>query len=398
METGYDIIFFWVARMIMMGQWFTGKSPFHTVYLHGLVRDAKGRKISKTLGNVIDPLELMDKYGTDPLRFTLLTSSTPGNDVNLDENRIEGNWRFVNKIWQMANFITGNIDSDIPLGPPAPDTLDLPSRWILSRLNTLIENTQRLFDNHLYGEPGRQIYDFLWSEFADWYIEISKNALYEGSSEDKQRTLQTLVYVLDTCLRLLHPYMPFVTEEIWQHLPHEGQTLMLAQWPQPDSKWRDPEAEEKMAVLMDMVRGIRNIRAEYNVDPGRQITAVIAPASYRGEIEQYDYLFARLCNVTQTTLLDNTHEAPDESASVVVNEITVYLPLAGLVDVEAECQRLAKEQDKISQQLQRSQNMLNNEQFVSRAKPEVVERERKSLLDLQASLSQIEERIAQLCK
>ena len=398
METGYDILFFWVARMIMMGLWFTEKAPFHTVYLHGLVRDAKGRKYSKVLGNVVDPLGLMDRYGTDPVRFTLITSGTPGNDVNLDENRIEGNWRFVNKIWQMANFITSNIDVDLEPGLPPLEDADLPTRWILSRLNNLIENTNRMFENHLYGEPGRQMYDFLWSEFADWYIEISKYSLYQGSDVEKQHTLKTLVYVLDNSLRLLHPYMPFVTEEIWQHLPHEGDTLMLAQWPEPNAKRDDETAEEEMGTLMEVVRGIRNIRSEYNVDPGRHIKALIAPGSYRKSLEAYSYIFARLCNVHEIELLDDEAQAPSDSASVIVNDAVAYLPLAGMVDVEAECARLAKEQEKLRGQIQRSQNMLNNENFVTRAKPEVVDRERKNLNDLEAGMTQIEERLTALCQ
>ncbi|MBZ0300430.1 MAG: class I tRNA ligase family protein, partial [Anaerolineae bacterium] len=397
METGYDIIFFWVARMIMMGLWFTEEIPFHTVYLHGLVRDAQGRKISKTLGNIIDPKGLMSRFGTDPLRFTLVTSGTPGNDVNLDENRIEGNWRFVNKIWQMANFITSNIETDLPAGLPPNDELDLPSRWILSRLNSLVQNTQRLFDNYLFGEPGRQIYDFLWNEFADWYIEISKHALYSGETVQKERALRVLVYVLDTCLRMLHPYMPFMTEEIWQYLPHEGETLMLARWPQADSARIDAEAEAKMNALMDMVRGVRNVRSEYNVDPGRRIHASIMPGSYGDEIRQYSYLFARLCHVEQIDVLNRSAAVPDNSATIVVNDATVYLPLAGLVDIEAECQRLSREHEKIQQQIQRSEKLLNNPNFVSRAAPEVVERERKTLADLQASATQIDERLTRLC-
>ncbi|MAS34316.1 MAG: valine--tRNA ligase [Anaerolineaceae bacterium] len=397
LETGYDIIFFWVARMIMMGLWFTDKPPFHTVYLHGLVRDAQGRKISKTLGNVIDPLELMDKYGTDPLRFTLVVSGTPGNDVNLDENRIEGNWRFVNKLWQMTNFVTSNIEGDLPLGLPPVDELDLPSRWILSRLNTLIQNTQRLFDSYLFGEPGRQIYDFLWSEYADWFIEISKHPLYAGTPAEKERAQRVLVYVLDTTLRLLHPYMPFVTESAWQYLPHEGETLMLAKWPETDEKLIDNSVEEKMNALIEMVRGIRNVRSEYNVDPGRRITALIAPGSYQTELEQYSYIFARLCNIENIEILGSNAEAPDNSASVIVSDATIYLPLAGMVDVEAECQRLAKEQEKLAQQIQRSENLLGNEKFVNRANPDVVERERKTLADLQAGAAQLAERLAQLC-
>jgi valyl-tRNA synthetase len=397
METGYDILFFWVARMIMMGLWFTGKVPFHTVYLHGLVRDAQGRKISKTLGNAIDPIELMDKYGTDPLRFTLVTSGTPGNDVNLDENRIESNWRFVNKVWQITNFVTANIEDSLPSGLPPTDELDLPARWILSRLNTLVQNTQRLFDNYLFGEPGRQIYDFLWGEFADWYIEISKHKLYGGSPQEKEQTLRVLVHVLDTCLRLLHPYMPFMTEAAWNYLPHEGETIMLARWPMADLALIDRRAEDKMNALMEMVRGIRNVRSEYNVDPGRRISALVAPGSYHDEIEQYRYLFARLCHVEQIDLLDSSAAVPDNSASVVVGYTSIYLPLAGMVDVEAECQRLSKEREKLQQQIDRARNLLGNENFVNRAKPDVVERERRNLSDLQASATQIAEQLQRLC-
>ena len=298
----------------------------------------------------------------------------------------------------MANFITSNIDEDIEPGLPSLEEADLPTRWILSRLNTLIENTDRMFDNHLYGEPGRQMYDFLWSEFADWYIEISKHALYGDNTAQKQQTLRTLTYVLETCLRLLHPYMPFVTEEIWQHLPHEGETIMLAQWPTTNSALHDPSAEAVMTTLMEMVRGIRNVRSEYNVDPGHRIKAIIAPGSYRDDLETYSYVFARLCNVEEIELLDSEANTPSDSASVIVNDAVVYLPLAGMVDIEAECGRLAKEQEKLQQQAERSQNMLNNENFVTRAKPEVVERERQNLSDLQASMAQIEERITSLCQ
>ena len=239
METGYDILFFWVARMIMMGLWITDEAPFNTVYLHGLVRDKFGRKISKTLGNTIDPLDLVNQYGADPLRFTLLTSGTPGNDINLDEARVERNWKFVNKIWQMTSFVNGNIDRELPPGPPPPEVLDLPSRWILSRLSTLVGSVRRLFDVYQYGEAGRQIDDFLWGDFADWYIEVSKHPLYQGSDQEKENTLRVLVYVLDTGLRLLHPFMPFVTEELYQYLPHQGDALIIARWPEASARYSD---------------------------------------------------------------------------------------------------------------------------------------------------------------
>jgi valyl-tRNA synthetase len=397
METGYDILFFWVARMIMMGLWFTEKPPFNTVYLHGLIRDKLGRKISKTLGNTIDPLELVDKYGADPLRFTLLTSGTPGNDINLDEDRIESNWKFVNKIWQMTNFITGSLDGDLPPGIPSAKDLDLPSRWIVSRLNRLVASVQYLFDIYQYGEAGRQIYDFLWGEFADWYIEISKYPLYEGDAETKQTARRVLVHVLDTCLRLLHPYMPFVTEELWQYIPHQGEALIIAKWPVMDETYLDEQAETDMGVLMDLVRGIRNVRLEYNVDPARRLSATIAAGSQKNNIERYSYLFARMCNVSEVSILADGSAAPDESASIVISDVTAYLPLAGMVDVQAECERLTKEKAKLDEQIAKSRNMLSNEQFVSRAKPEVVEKERARLADLQASAAQIAERLTGLC-
>ncbi len=398
METGYDILFFWVARMIMLGLWFTDKEPFHTVYLHGLVRDKNGRKISKTLGNVIDPLELMDKYGTDPLRFTLATGGTPGNDINLDTARVERNWRFVNKIWQMSSFVTQNLDGEIEPGVPAPDELDLPSRWILSRLNKLVALVQRLFDTYQYGEAGRQIDDFLWGEFADWYIEISKHPLYQGSDSEKASARRVLLHVLETGLRLLHPYMPFVTEDIWAYLPNRnGKPLILASWPAADERYLNEDAEREMTTLIEMIRGIRNVRDQYNVEPGRKITALAVPGAYRAALERYTYLFSRLCNVATVTIMAGADNPPAQSASVTVGDATLYLPLADFVDVKAECDRLTKERAKLDEQIARSQAMLSNEGFTSRARPDVVEREREKLASLQASAAQISERIASLC-
>jgi valyl-tRNA synthetase len=398
METGYDILFFWVARMIMMGLWFTGKPPFHTVYLHGLVRDALGRKISKTLGNTIDPLELVDRFGADPLRFTLVTSGTPGNDVNLDTARVEANWRFVNKLWQMTNFVLSNLDGETGLSLPHQVELDMPSRWIVSRLTKLVQTTQRLFDTYQYGEAGNQMRAFLWDEFADWYIEISKYPLYQGDASAKAKTQHVLLYILDTCLRLLHPYMPFVTEEIWQHIPHEGPALILAKWPQADESYLDEEAEQDMALLMDLVRGIRNVRTQYDVDPARKIKALVDARSYRKLLEEYGYLFMRLCNVPELEFLGADSPLPEESASVTVGDVTIYLPLAGMVDIAAECDRLTKELEKLRGQIERSEKTLANEQFVNRARPDVVEAERTKLATLQASAGQIDERLKSLCK
>ena len=396
METGYDILFFWVARMIMLGLWFTDEVPFHTVYLHGMVRDGKGRKISKTLDNSIDPLEFMDRYGADPLRFTLVTSGTPGNDVNVDEKRIEGNWRFVNKLWQMANFIQLNLGEDLSTWSPDGSPHDLYSRWILSRLGTLLRNTNRQFDSYLYGEAGRQIHDFLWREFADWYIEISKIALYSDDQVARRRTLQTLVHVLETSLRLLHPFMPFVTEEIWQHLPHEGETIMLAPWPDATGSLQDPGSEAAMDTLVELVRGIRNVRAEYNVPNGRAIHALLRPGALGSSLDELRVLFARLCRVEDLSLLAADAPDPAKCATVVVNDTTVYLPLAGLIDIAAERQRLGKERDQLQLRLQRSQHMLANEQFMARAPAAVVMRERTGNAELQASLALVEARLRSL--
>ncbi|MCU0474589.1 MAG: valine--tRNA ligase [Anaerolineae bacterium] len=393
METGYDILFFWVARMIMFGLWLTDEAPFHTVYLHGLVRDKSGRKMSKTYGNVIDPVDLMDKYGADPLRFTLLTSSTPGNDINLDESRIESDWKFVNKLWQITNFVTSGLPDDFAPALPPASRLDLPSRWVLSALNKLTANAQRLFDNHQYGEAGRQVRAFLWDEFADWYIEASKYALYGEDAQAKADTQQVLFHVLETCVRLLHPFMPFVTEEIWAYLPARNGLLIVAQWPTSDAAYLDDKAEAEMDVLRELIRGVRNLRLEYTVEPGKKVNAAVAAGSYRESIAAHGFLFSRLCNVAEVTLVE---AAPDESASVTVGDVVLYLPLAGLIDYRAEVERLEKEQAALAPRIAKSESMLGNEGFVSRAKPEVVQREREALAEMQASFRKNAERVDEL--
>jgi valyl-tRNA synthetase len=398
METGYDILFFWVARMIMMGCWFTGQAPFHTVYLHGLVRDKLGRKISKTLGNVIDPLELMDQYGADPLRFTLVTGSTPGNDINLDTARVERNWRFVNKLWQMTSFAVMNLEGQPVSGLPARADLDLPSRWILSRLNRLVALVQRLFDTYQYGEAGRQLDDFLWGEFADWMIEISKGPLYNGSEAEKTAMRQVLAHVLETSLRLLHPFMPFVTEAAWAYLPHEGEALIVARWPQADEAWLDDEAERQMNLLIELVRGVRNVRDEYKVEPARKILALAAAGAYAPLLEEYAYIFARLCNVARLDFLEAGTPAPEQAVAVVVGDVTLHLPLAEFVDVAAERERLSRELDKLREQIAKSEGTLANEQFIARARPDIVERERQKLAELQATATQLGERLSQLAR
>ncbi|MCY4061807.1 MAG: valine--tRNA ligase [Chloroflexi bacterium] len=397
METGHDILFFWVARMIMMGLWFTDTPPFHTVYLHGLVRAEGGKKFSKTLGNAIDPLTVIDKLGADPLRFTLITSGTPGNDCHLDETRLDHSFRFINKIWQMTSFINMNLEGEIELGAPPLDELNLPARWILSRVNRLIENVQYLFDIYQYGEAGNQILAFMWDEFAPYYLEISKEALYQGSDAQKSAARRVLVYVQDRCLRLLHPFMPFLTEEAWSFLPKNGEALIIAKWPGADSALIHEETEARMGAYLEVVREIRNTRGEFNVEPGKRIQAIARANTATADLAANDHILRRLCNVASLTLLPADAEEPANSASIVVGDISLYLPLEGMLDIAAECQRLAGERAKIAEQLSRTAKMLDNENFVSRARPDVVQRECDRLDDLKSAQAQIEDRIANLC-
>ncbi|MBN1313032.1 MAG: valine--tRNA ligase [Anaerolineae bacterium] len=398
METGYDILFFWVARMVMMGLAFTGNVPFHYIYLHGLVRDGHGKKMSKSYGNVIDPIETMDEYGTDALRFTLLTGSTPGNDLNLSMDRIAANRNFANKIWNAARFLVGNLEGEAPAGVPAHDALSLPDRWILSRLHHLIEGVNRLFDNFLYGEAGRQIYEFLWSEYADWYIEISKIALYGDDPAARSRTRHILTYVLDQCLRMLHPFVPFVTEEIWQHIPHEGPALIIAQWPDADPSFFDEQAETQMNLLMELTTGIRNSRAEYNVPPSKRITAHISAGQWAELLDRNRAMFTRLANIDDETLeiVPELSQLPEQSTSVTVSGVTIYLPLAGLVDLDAERARLGKEIENVGRQIERTEKLLAGDGFVNRAPAEVVQRERDKLVDLHSTHAALKERLKTL--
>ena len=396
METGHDILFFWVARMIMMGLWFTDKSPFHTVYLHGLVRDRHGKKFSKSLGNVIDPLTIVDKLGADPLRFTLITSGTPGNDVNLDETRVDHTFRFINKVWQITSFINMNLEGDLALGLPPLEELDLPERWVLSRLHRLIANVQHLFDIYQFGEAGSQILAFMWDEFAPYYLEISKHAMYAGTEGEKTATQRVLVAVQDTCLRLLHPFMPFMTEEAWRYIPHDGKALIIADWPAANESLIDDVVESRMNLLLELVRELRNTRGEYQVDPGKRITALATASASANDLVAHDYVFARLCNVGELKLLAAADPAPANAASIVVSDITLYLPLEGMLDLEAEKSRLENEAKRLTHQIAKSQNVLRNDNFLSKAPGAIVQRERDRLADLESAHAQVAERLSSL--
>jgi valyl-tRNA synthetase len=296
----------------------------------------------------------------------------------------------------MSRFVWSNLEGYVPRAEPDPARLTLPDRWILSRLTGLIGNAQRLFDSCQYGEAGRQMLDFLWNEFADWYVEISKSALYSKNPESHAHALDVLCYVLNASLRLLHPYIPFITEEIWGYLPTGGGPLITAAWPAANPAHQDESAEAEFAILMDLVRGIRNTRAEYKVEPARRISALIDAGSRHDLIAAHQELFGRLCNVPQVSLLDAQHSAPDQAATVVAADVTIYLPLADLIDLAAERERLNAELTNLEQQISRTAALLNNEGFVGKAKPDVVQRERDKLDLLTASRKAVQERLTKL--
>ena len=346
-ETGYDILFFWVAREMMLGMAMTGQSPYSTVYLHGLVRNEDGQKISKSMENIdeYDPLNIIDKYGTDALRYTLTTSSTPGLDMNLDPRRLEGARNFANKIWQAARFVLMNAADEDPEGfleTLGSGSLELPDRWILSRLNRLVKKVDRLFESHQYGEAGRQINDFLWSEYCDWYIEASKVRLYDDHA-DKTVPLAILLHVLEASLRLLHPFMPYVTEAIWQALPDkvkDGEALIVARWPQVDETRVDDEAEEDFDVLMELVRGIRNRRAEYRVTPGKRIPAIVAASSAVDVLKQQRSVLCSLAKLDPDRLVIKESIAPpSQAATIGGGGTTCYVPLSAIVALAEEGER-----------------------------------------------------------
>ncbi len=384
METAYDILFFWVARMIMLGLELTGDIPFDTVYLHGLVRDEMGRKYSKSLGNALDPIEVIEDYGTDALRFSLVTTSTPGNDTKLSLQKVEAARNFANKIWNAARFVLTNLGPSYLPGTWNLAALTLADRWIISRHNHLIQRVTQLMEAYQFGEAGRQIYDFLWSEFCDWYIEIAKIRLYGAHVRQQMTARRVLVHVLERTLRLLHPFMPFITEEIWQHLPHEAdvegvEALIVAPWPEPGDIEED--VEQEMSWLMEIVRAIRNARAEYEVEPGRRIEAIIAAGEkYELLDEQKDVVvaLARL-DPHKLRLAHTMFDKPSQALTLVVRGVEIYLPLAGMVDLEAERERLAREVENVEYAIARSEQLLANGEFTGKAPAEVVERERQRL-------------------
>ncbi|MBE0698315.1 MAG: valine--tRNA ligase, partial [Anaerolineaceae bacterium] len=411
LETGYDILFFWVARMIMDGLEFTNEPPFHTVYLHGLIRDEHGQKMSKTKGNVIDPLVVMNEMGTDALRFTLLVGATPGNDMNLSIKKVEANRNFANKLWNAGRFVIASLGNAPEMGSPAAHAnWTLADSWIWARLQALVAEVERLFSNYQYGEAGRQIYDFFWGEFADWYVEIAKLQLSEGGDR-AYTTATTLTRVLDACLRMLHPFTPFVTEELWGHLkaaalakgpeyrPYPGQeweqALITARFPEPPSEegW-EAETIASFSLVQEVVRAVRNLRTEKRVPPSRKIPAIFAGGERTLLLQSQRAMIAFLAQIDleQLEIVEELAEKPQNSVALTVLGIEIYLPLEGMVDVEVEKARIQKELGDIQAQIERLETLLGSS-FAQRAPAAVVERERQKLATFQETAGGLREQL-----
>lgn len=396
--TGYDIIFFWVARMLIMGMEFMKEIPFEKVFIHGLVRDSQGRKMSKSLGNGIDPLEVIEKYGADTLRFMLITGNTPGNDMRFYWERVEGTRNFANKIWNASRFALMNMegyDKDAELAP-----YTLADKWILSRLQDTVKDVTGLLERFELGEAGRAIYDFIWSEVCDWYIEIAKPRLYNKEAAAERATAQhVLATVLVSAMKLLHPYMPFITEEIYQCLPHEAESIMISKWPVADESLVDLEAERGMNAIMDSIKAIRNMRAEVNANPGKKIPAIMLVSEDLREVVAHNDSYIKLLGgIDNLELRPLNGEKPENAMAAVVTGIEVYLPLAGLIDVEKETQRLSKELAAMEKDLQRAGGKLNNAGFLAKAPEDVIAKERAKYEELSGKIEAVKKRMAYLAE
>ena len=396
--TGYDIIFFWVARMVMMGLKFGGDIPFHHVFIHGLVRDSQGRKMSKSLGNGIDPVEVIDKYGADTLRFMLVTGNTPGNDMRFYWARVEAARNFANKLWNASRFMLMNLQGFDRSFVPKAEDYTLADRWILSRYARTSAVVTENLEKFELGEAARAIYEFIWGEFCDWYIELVKPRLYAEEGDSRRTAQYVLGYVLERTLRLLHPFMPFITEEIWQHIPHEGKSIMTAPWPTGEETWLDKENEASMEAIMEVIKAIRNMRAEVNAAPGKKSEAILhfSDAAQQAVFTTNDGYLHALAEADPVTILSLTAERPENAMTAAAGGVEIYLPLKGLIDMEKETARLSKELDGLTKEIARTEGKLANEKFVTKAPVAVVAKEREKLQDYEEKKRVVEERLRYL--
>ncbi len=394
--TGYDIIFFWVARMIFSGCEQMKQTPFHTVFIHGLIRDSQGRKMSKSLGNGIDPLEMAEKYGADALRMNMVTSNSPGNDMRFYVERCEAMRNFANKIWNASRYVMMNMTIEENKLPDL-EKLEMEDKWILSKLNALIPDVTENLDKFELGIAVQKIYDFIWDSYCDWYIELTKPRLYAEDESSKQVAQQVLVYVLDQFLKLLHPFMPFITEEIWQALPHEGETIMLSAWPTEDARLHFPAEESAMETIMDAIRAVRNRRAEMNVPPSKKSTLYVVTEHQKAFRDGQAFIM-KLAYADELVVRDTAPEGHEDMAEAITADAKLYMPMNQLVDFEKELARIAKEQAKAEKDLQRIEAKLNNPGFLAKAPENVVNGEKEKAEQLRKLLSQLEQSAARLKK
>ncbi|MCC4311805.1 MULTISPECIES: valine--tRNA ligase [Carnobacterium] len=395
--TGYDIIAFWVSRMIFQSLEFTGKRPFQKALIHGLIRDEDGRKMSKSLGNGIDPMEVIDKYGADALRWFLSNGSAPGQDVRFSYDKMDAAWNFINKIWNASRFAIMNMNGLSYEEIDFSGEKTIADRWILTRLNQTVEKVTDLFEKFEFGEAGRHLYNFIWDDFCDWYIEMSKEVLNGENEAAKQTTRSILAYVLDQTLRLLHPIMPFVTEKIWESVPHEGESLVIAEYPVVHPELNDEDAAKGMDVLMELIRSVRTIRSEVNTPLSKKIELLIKTndASIETFLKENETYIERFCN-PENLVISSQIEAPESAMSAVITGAEIYLPLAGLINIDEEIIRLEKEMAKWESEVKRVQGKLSNERFVSSAPEAVVQVEREKEKDYLEKREAVAERIASL--
>ena len=398
--TGYDIIFFWVSRMIFQSLHFTHERPFNDVVLHGLIRDEQGRKMSKSLGNGVDPMDVIDQYGADALRWFLLNGTAPGQDTRYNPKQLASAWNFINKIWNAARFVIMNLPEDAQAAH-MPDTseFDLSDSWIFDRLNHTVSEVTRLFDDYQFGEAGRELYNFIWNDFCDWYIEMAKVALNGDNQELKTRKQDNLIWILDQILRLLHPIMPFVTEKLWLSMPHDGESIMVAKYPEPHAEFENEPARRDMAFLIEIIKAVRNIRMEVNAPLSSSIDIMIQLEDAKNErilTDNEDYVknFLHPKELTISTQI----AAPKLAKTAVISGAQIFVPLADLVNIEDEIKRMTKEEKDLQAEVERSTKKLSNQGFVAHAPEAVINKEKAKKADYENQLQSVQERIQELKK
>lgn len=396
--TGYDIIFFWVSRMIFQSLHFTGERPFDNVVLHGLIRDEQGRKMSKSLGNGIDPMDVIDKYGADALRWFLLNGTAPGQDTRFSYTKMDAAWNFINKLWNASRFVIMNLPEDAkPAQKPDTSKFDLADAWIFDRLNHTVKETNRLFDEFQFGEAGREMYNFIWNDFCDWYIEISKVALYGDDAELKARKQANLTWILDQILRLIHPIMPFVTEKLWLSMPHEGESIMTAAYPEAHAEFDNAKADEDMAFLIEIIKAVRTIRMEVNAPMSSAIDILIQLDDEKNEAILRDNMeYVENFLHPKKLEISGKIKAPKLAKTAVIAGAQIFVPLSELVDLDKEIAKMGKEEARLEAEVDRASKKLANKGFVDHAPAAVVEKEKGKLAEYESQLAGVRDRIKEL--